>query len=100
MQEDTLADYDKKLEEATKRLDATLKEWSQADKALEEFGNLLDEAFSLAGCSNAPIVALLGNQKGMGPHNICLCMKALEHRVTELLFEKGTHQSMSNLILI
>ncbi len=89
MQEQTLGDYDKKLEEATKKLDSTLKEWSAADKALEEFGNLLDEAFTLAGCSNAPIVALLGNQNGMGPHNICLCMKALEHRVTELLFEKG-----------
>ncbi|ODN02721.1 Coiled-coil domain-containing protein 63 [Orchesella cincta] len=89
MQEETLADFDKKLEEATKNLDDTLKEWTIADKQLEEFGHLLDEAFTLAGCSNAPIVALLGNQNGMGPHNICLCMKALEHRVTELLFEKG-----------
>lgn len=30
-----------------------------------------------------------GNQHGTKPHNICLVMKVLEHRATELLFEKG-----------
>jgi len=25
----------------------------------------------------------------MRPHNVNLCMKALEHRTTELIFEKG-----------
>lgn len=77
------------MDDSTDKLDSTLKQWSAADIELEDFGNLLDEAFTEAGCSNEPIVQLLGNQNGMGPHNICMCMKVLEHRITELLHDKG-----------
>jgi exonuclease VII small subunit len=60
-QEEELSTLDKKLETETAELDRAFAQWKDADTLMEEFGRILDHAFNLAGCSNAGIVALLGN---------------------------------------
>ncbi|XP_035707235.1 coiled-coil domain-containing protein 114 [Folsomia candida] len=88
-QEETLSALDAELDAETHLLESSVAKFTLASHNMESFGHILDETFNAAGCSDELIIGLLGNQQGIKPHNIALVMKVVEHRTTELLFEKG-----------
>jgi len=89
LQSQELERLERTLIEEKSKYEELFQAWKVSDKNLEDFGSLIETAFSVASCETDSVASLLGNSIGMRPHNICLCLAILEHRVTQLLYDKG-----------
>jgi hypothetical protein len=68
-----------------------------AKHSLDIFIPALKDAFDILGTESEPLTVFLGAKKGLTYQNIDLCVNLMEHRISELLFEKQYYETWGEM---